>query len=324
MTNTKVLTTPESAFKNLVDYPFNPNYIDIDGMNLHYLDEGQDNSKTIFLFHGQPSWSYLYRHMIPVFVDAGFRVIAPDLIGFGKSDKPVDPLVHTYENHVHWMTLFVKKLGIKGAAAYMQDWGGMIGMRVLANEPEWLDRLVISNTVLPDAKGIEKFMMPKMMKLMTKLAGKATLTDFQNKMSFGNWSSYFLHSKELEIGKIMQTLTETKLTDPEAAAYDAPFPDDRYYAGPRRMPQIISTQLTENRKAWTETLENWHKPVLTLYSDKDPFLAKTPYEKQYQRRFPGAKYQPHTVIKDASHFLQEDKGLEISYKVVGWLEQTQF
>lgn len=320
----KFLRTPESAFKNLPDYSFQANYIEVDGMQIHYIDEGSKSDKAIFLFHGQPSWSYLYRHMVPELVEAGYRVIAPDLIGFGKSDKPIHSEDHTYASHINWMTSFVQQLGIKNAAAFMQDWGGLIGLRVLANEPEWLSRLVVGNTVLPEAKGPEQFIMPKMMKLMTFFSGKSTLKDFSKKKSFGNWSSYFKHSSELEIGKIMQILTEKSLKNSEASAYDAPFPDDRYYAGPRTMPLIIASELENNRLAWKEKLEKWKHPVLTLFSDKDPFLAGTPYNKQMQERFPGAKGQPHTIIKDASHFLQEDKGSEIANNIINWLEETSF
>ena len=319
-----ILRTPESAFAKLPDYPFAPHYMEVDGLRIHYVDEGSQNEKTIFLFHGQPSWSYLYRHMIPVFVEAGYRVIAPDLVGFGKSDKPVDPKAHTYKAHVDWMTEFVRKLGIKNAAAFLQDWGGMIGMRVLAEEPEWLSRLVVGNSVLPDAGGLAKVMMPLSMKLITFLSGKSTVDDFAKKKSFGTWSSYFHRSKKLEIGKMMQILTEKDLTDAEQSAYDAPFPDDRYYAGPRRMPQIIAGQLGENRLAWKNVLEKWPHPVLTLFSDKDPFLAGQGYDAELQKRFPGASGQPHTTITEASHFLQEDKSEEIAVKVLEWLAGTKY
>lgn len=168
--------TPETAFKNLKDYPFSPNYMELHGdIRMHYLDEGSENKKTIFLFHGQPSWSYLYRHIIPLLVNAGYRVIAPDLIGFGKSDKPINSDSITYQSEVDWMSQFVKELGISKAAAFMQDWGGMIGLRVLANNPEWLERLIVANTALAEVKGITKFIMPKMLKHWPHLVVKPLL-----------------------------------------------------------------------------------------------------------------------------------------------------
>ncbi|MBV7331158.1 alpha/beta fold hydrolase [Chloroflexi bacterium TSY] len=321
--NNGILRTPDSAFAKLPDYPFEPHYVEVNGLRVHYVDEGRENEKTIFLFHGQPSWSYLYRHMIPLFVEAGYRVIAPDLVGFGKSDKPSDPEAHTYQAHVDWMTEFVRQLGIKNAAAFMQDWGGMIGLRVLAAEPEWLLRLVVSNTALPDANGITKILMPLSMKAMTYFAGQTTIEGFAAKQSFGNWSSYFQRTEALEIGKIMQILTVKSLTEAKMSAYDAPFPDDRFYAGPRRMPQIIASQLDESHQAWT-VLEKWKQPVLTLFSDKDPFLAERGMDKQFQDRLPGANGQPHTTITKASHFLQEDKGDDIADKVLRWLAKTNF
>lgn len=320
----EILRTPEEAFSDLLDYPFEPHYIEIDGLRIHYVDEGGENEKTIFLLHGQPSWSYLYRHMIPVFVGAGYRVIAPDLIGFGKSDKPSDPAAHTYQAHVDWMTGFVRQLGTQHAAAFMQDWGGLIGLRVLAAEPEWLSRLVVANTTLPDATGAAGLLMPLGMKLAALLGGKSTIEDIAKTPSFRHWVCYFRRSEALEIGKILQLLTVRELTQAEMSAYDAPFPDARYYAGPRRMPQIIASQLGENRRAWTDVLEHWRHPVLTMFSDKDPFLSESGLDREFQARLPGAKEQPHTTITEASHFLQEDRSADIAERVSDWLKSTRF
>ena len=314
--------TPDEAFASLPEYPFAPNYINVGGLRMHYVDEGRQNGRTIFLLHGQPSWSYLYRKMIPLFVQAGYRVIAPDLIGFGKSDKPVDPAAHSYQAHVTWMRSFVQQLGINNAAAFMQDWGGMIGLRVLAEEPDWLSRLVVANTALSDSKGLEKFILPRMLKLLRTLAGRASIEDLAAKQSYGNWASYFHNAPVLDIGRIMQILTTRTLSDAELAAYSAPFPDPGYYAGPRTMPQIVGTQIDEGRAAWTR-LRQRDIPVLTLFSDKDPFLAGRAIDKQFQC-LPGAAGQPHETISDASHFLQEDKGPELAEKVIGWLADTNF
>jgi len=321
--NQQILRTPDDAFAALVDYPFAANYLEVDGMRMHYIDEGKNNDKTIFLLHGQPSWSYLYRHMVPLFVDAGFRVIAPDLIGFGKSDKPANSDAHSYGNHVRWMTSFVRQLGIKNAAAFMQDWGGMIGLRVLAQEPEWLDRLVVSNTALAEMKGLEKFMVPKVLKLMAAMAGKPSINKFSDNINYGNWAGYFRHSDPLEVGLIIQTLTTKTLSTAEMQAYDAPFPTADYYAAPRKMPEIVASELDQVNADW-EKLKQWHKPVLTLFSDKDPFLAERGYDKKFQANFSGAQGQPHITIENASHFLQEDQSQQLAAKVIRWLEQTQY
>ncbi len=260
--NQQVLRTPDAAFANLTDYPFKANYMQVDGMRMHYLDEGQDNDKTIFLLHGQPSWSYLYRHMIPLFVEAGYRVIAPDLIGFGKSDKPATKDAHSYGNHVRWMSSFVKQLGIKNAAAFMQDWGGMIGLRALAQQPEWLDRLVVSNTALAEMSGVEKFLVPKILKLMAFMAGKPSLQKFSDNINYGNWAGYFRHTSQLEVGKIIQTLTTRQLSPDEMKAYDAPFPTAEYVAAPRKMPEIVTSELDQVNADWKK-LKQWDKRLVT-------------------------------------------------------------
>jgi len=317
--NSTVLRTPDEAFQNLVDYPFAANYLTVDGMRMHYVDEGKQHQKVIFLLHGQPSWSYLYRHMIPLLVEAGFRVIAPDLIGFGKSDKPVDTATHSYSNHVRWLQSFVQQLGVKNASAFMQDWGGMIGLRVLAREPQWLERLVVANTALAEMSALEKFLVPKILTLLRYKAGKPSLGDFAKDMSYGNWASYFKHSGQLQIGKIIQLCSTSELSAAEMQAYDAPFPSAKYYAGPRKMPEIVASDLAAVNADWAK-LKKWHKPVLTLFSDKDPFLADRGYDKKFQTNFSGAQGQPHMSIENASHFLQEDSSQQLAEKVINWLE----
>lgn len=316
------ITTPSNRFENLKDYPFRPNYINVDGMRMHYVDEGKDNKKTIFLFHGQPSWSYLYRHMIPLLVKEGYRVIAPDLIGFGKSDKPIHEYNHTYTNHVRWVTSFIDQLNIKNATAFMQDWGGMIGLRVLANRPDWLDRLIVSNTALAEIKGIAKFIFPKVMKWMGNASKQPTIDKLAKKQSFSNWAGYFSKSTNLEVGKVMQILTTSSLDQEEMQAYDAPFPNNKFYAGPRTMPQIIATDLNEVNADW-QKLKQWNKPVLTLFSDKDPFLAGKGYDKIFQKNFKGAAHQPHQTIKNASHFLQEDQSQMLVEQIIKWNNKNQ-
>lgn len=321
--NLKVLQTPDSAFSNLKDYPFKPNYMDVGGLKMHYIDEGDKNNKTIFLFHGQPSWSYLYRHMIPVLVNEGYRVIAPDLIGFGKSDKPVDPRAHTYNGHVQWMSTFIRKLNIKHAAAFMQDWGGMIGLRVLANNPEWLDRLIVANTALAEVKPPMRWLMPNILKLNRTMSGKSSLDKLKKQMTYGNWANYFSHSEAFEIGEIMQLLTTRKLSKEEVKAYDAPYPAPEYAAAPRKMPEIVASDLSNVYDDW-QKLKKWQHPVLTLFSDEDPFLADQGYDKLFQTNFSGALNQPHITVKNASHFLQEDQFNQLADSITSWLAETGF
>lgn len=321
--NSKIITTPESAFAHLKDYPFKANYIDVGGLNMHYLDEGDKNNKAIFLFHGQPSWSYLYRHMIPVLVEKGYRVIAPDLIGFGKSDKPVDATAHTYRAHVKWMSTFIRKLGIKHAAAFMQDWGGMIGLRVLAGNPQWLDRLVVANTALSETKPPLRWIMPSILKFTRMTAGQSSIEKLSKEMTYGNWANYFTHTDEFEIGKIMQLLTTRELSQEEIDAYDAPYPSALYAAGPRKMPEIVASDLSDVYEDW-KRLKQWEHPVLTLFSDKDPFLADQGYDKLFQTNFKGATGQPHITVTNASHFLQEDQFDELTSRVTRWLKDTNY
>lgn len=317
------LRTPESRFNHLQDYPYSPNYIQLEHGRMHYIDEGKTNNKVIFLLHGQPSWSYLYRHMIPLFVNAGYRVIAPDLVGFGKSDKPLNPDLHTYQNHVDWMKTFVEKLNLNHAAAFMQDWGGMIGLRVLADKPDWLNHLIVANTALEEVHGLGKFILPNVLKFLERCSKNPTVKKFKNKQNYSNWAGYFNKSEKLEIGQIIQILTTKHLREEEIYAYDAPFPDDTYYAGPRTMPQIVATDLNKVNIAWKK-LKNWEKPVLTLFSDKDPFLTERGYDKKFQNNFKGAKNQPHFTIKNASHFLQEDQSIDLANHTINWFKQNRY
>ncbi|UTW63790.1 hypothetical protein KFE98_06525 [bacterium SCSIO 12741] len=195
----------------------------------------------------------------------------------------------------------------------------MIGLRVLANNPDWLDRLIVANTALAEIKGIGKLVFPKVMKLMLTTSGKPSVEKFAGKQNFGNWGGYFARAEHLEIGKIMQVLTTRELDPEEMDAYDAPFPSEKFVAGPRTMPQIIATDLTQINEDWKK-LKRWNKPVLTLFSDKDPFLAGKGYDKQLQRNFSGAADQPHITIENASHFLQEDQPEDLVKNITNWIK----
>jgi len=291
----KALRTPDARFENLPDYPFEPHYVDIDGLRMHYVDEGPVDAEPMLLLHGEPSWSYLYRHMIPPLADAGFRVIAPDLIGFGKSDKPAKKDDYSYAGHVSWMQQFVNELDLNNISLFCQDWGSLIGLRVAAENDHRFARIALGNGGLP--------------------TGDQPMPD-----AFMKWRTFALHSPYFPIGKILQKATTTELSDEIVAAYDAPFPSRKYKAGARKFPALVPITPDDpasaaNRSAW-ENFGKWEKPFLTCFSDKDPITRGG--DRVWQENVPGAKDQPHTTIENAGHFLQEDKGPELAALLINF------
>ena len=283
------LRTPESRVTNLPDYDFDAHYTDVDGLRMHYVDEGPRDGAIMLLLHGEPSWSYLYRHMIPPLADAGFRVIAPDLIGFGKSDKPVRKSDYSYARHVDWMRRFIEALGLTNITLYCQDWGSLIGLRVAAENEGRFARIALGNGGLPTG-------------------------DQQLPNAFRIWQKFARYSPWFPIGKIIQKATVTDLPDAVVAAYDAPFPSARFKAGARAFPSLVPTRPDDpaseaNRAAWLR-FEQWQKPFLTTFSNRDPITRGG--EKVWQERVPGARNIKHVKIKNAGHFLQEDRGPEIA------------
>ena len=316
--SSEVLRTPDEAFAELPDYACAPHYLAVDGIRIHNIDEGPRDSHVIFLFHGQPSWSFLYRNMVGVFTAAGYRVIAPDLVGFGRSDKPIDDGAHSYEAHIEWMAGFVRALDIRGATAFFQDWGGLIGLRVLERERGWLSRFAVGNTGLPSAPFPGSMLGRWIPTVLRWRAGDVSLDTLAADRAFPNWLGYFATNDDLEIGEIIELFTIRQLSEAEKAAYDAPFPDARYEAGPRMMPRLPTTQFGENAEVWDEFLASASYEILTLFSDQDPFDNGN--EQRFQA-LPGATGQPHETIRPASHFLQEDRGAEIAEKIVDWMRQ---
>jgi haloalkane dehalogenase len=278
-----VLRTPDARFANLPDYSFSPNYLTInDGLVMHYIDEGPRDGPIVLLMHGQPSWSYLYRHFVGPLVAAGRRVLVPDLIGFGKSDKPTDPATYTYEAHVSWMTQWLNALDVRGAVLFCQDWGGLIGLRLVAAQPERFAAVVASNTALPTGTGM----------------GPA----------FEAWLQFSQSVPELPIGQVLQGGSGGGLSEAEIAAYDAPFPDESYKIGARVLPSLVpvtpdQASVAENLVAW-EALEQFTNPFITAFGDMDPITQGV--EKVMQARIPGAKDQPHVIIAGGQHFIQEN------------------
>jgi haloalkane dehalogenase len=297
----RILRTPDERFDNLPGYPFEPYYLDVpDGeggsLRMHYVDEGPSDADPVLLLHGEPSWSFLYRKMIPIIAEAGHRVIAPDLIGFGRSDKPSQKEDYTYQRHVDWVTSFVEQLDLRNATLFGQDWGALIGLRVAAEKGERFARIVIAN-------------------------GGLRTGDASPGEAFLRWQKFSQESPAFDIGRVIQGATTTQLPDDVVAAYDAPFPDDSYKAGARIFPSLVPTKPDDpaapaNRKAW-EALGAWEKPFLTAFSDSDPITKGG--DRPLQARIPGAKGQAHTTIEGAGHFLQEDKGEEIARRMVEFI-----
>lgn len=290
MTNAAVLRTPEDRFENLTDYDYLPNYLEIDGgalgsMRMHYVDEGPRNGPVVLMMHGEPTWSYLYRHMIGPVVEGGCRAIAPDFIGFGKSDKPTDRGAYSYQSHVDWMTSFIEQLDLRDITLFCQDWGGLIGLRLAAEMPDRFKAIMAGNTILPTGD---------------HPAGEAFL----------QWREFSQKSPEFKIGAIVSRGTVRGLSDAEIAAYDAPFPDETYKAGARAFPVLVPITPDDpaapaNRAAW-EVLDKWEKPFLTSFADKDMIMKGA--EKIFQKRVPGCQGQDHFIVENAGHFLQEDAG----------------
>ncbi len=301
----KVLRTPDERFENLPGYPFKPNYIEVpdgeDGfLRIHYVDEGPRDAAPVLLMHGEPSWSYLYRKMIPIIVEAGYRAVAPDLAGFGRSDKPADRTDYTYQRHVDWMQAWLDKMDLNSITLVCQDWGGLIGLRMGADNPDRFARVVAANTGLPTG-------------------------DRQATEAFLNWRKFSQETAEFDIGFILQGATQTELTDDIVAAYRAPFPDESYKEGARIFPSLVPISPDDpaapaNRKAW-EVFSNFEKPFLTAFSDHDPVTAGG--DKVLQKLIPGAKGQPHPTINGGGHFLQEDCGEEFAQVVVDFMARTK-
>ncbi|MGD8521706.1 MAG: haloalkane dehalogenase [Desulfobacterales bacterium] len=300
----KTLRTPDERFENLPGYPYEPNYIEVpdgeDGqLRIHFVDEGPRHAEPVLLMHGEPSWSYLYRKMIPIIVDAGYRAVAPDLAGFGRSDKPADRNDYTYQRHVDWMQAWLEEMNINSNTLVCQDWGGLIGLRLVADNPDRFARVVAANTGLP--------------------TGDNPVTE-----AFLNWRKFSQETPEFDVGFILQGATQTELSDEVVAAYRAPFLDDSYKEGARIFPSLVPISPDDpaapaNRKAW-EVLSAFEKPFLTAFSDHDPVTAGG--DKILQKLIPGARGQAHTTIQGGGHFLQEDCGEEFARVVVEFIAKT--
>lgn len=281
-----LLRTPDERFSSLPDFPFEPHYAEVgDGIRVHYLDEGPAGGRPVLLMHGEPTWSYLYRRVVPPLAAAGFRVIAPDLVGFGRSDKPAALTDHSYRRHVEWMQeLVFSRLDLGGVIFFGQDWGGLIGIRLVASEPDRYAGVVVGNTGLP--------------------TGDARPTD-----AFLAWQRFAREAEDFPVGRIVAGGCRAPLAAEVVAAYDAPFPDDSFQAAARVFPALVPTSVDDpehvaNTRAW-EALGSFEKPWMCAFSDGDPITAGG--ERAFIRRIPGASREPHTTVAGAGHFLQEDQ-----------------
>jgi haloalkane dehalogenase len=292
----RVLRTPDDRFAHLADFPYEPAYESVgDDLRMAYVQAGPADGTPVLLLHGEPTWSYLWRSVIPPLAEAGCRVIAPDLIGFGRSDKPAEVADHSYARHVEWMRRFVAALNLKDVTLVGHDWGGLIGLRVLAGQPETFARVVVTNTGLP--------------------TGEAAMPEVW--WRFRRWIET---AAEIDVGQLVQGVCQTALPDEVLAAYDAPFPDDTFKAGVRAMPLLVPTTVDDpateaNRAAW-RALAQWDRPFLVAFSDGDPITG--PMSPLFRRTVPGAAGLDHPVLP-GGHFLQEDCGDQLGRAIAAFI-----
>ena len=297
-----VLRTPDERFSGLVDWPYQPCYSEVAShggvpLRMAHIDEGPAGGRIALLMHGEPTWSYLYRGMIPALVERGYRAIAPDLIGFGRSDKLSDQADYTFERHVAWMSEWLVLLDLRNIVLFCQDWGGLIGLRLVAAFPDRFAGVVVSNTGLPTGEGATE--------------------------GFQRWLEFSQTTPTLPISGIIQMGTSRTLSEAERAAYDAPFPDESFKAGARRFPALVPItsahpSVAENKSAW-ERLQAFEKPFLTAFSDNDPVTRGG--ERLFQAMIPGAAGQAHRTLS-GGHFIQEDSPLEAVSAISELMERT--
>ncbi len=301
----KTLRTPDERFAGLPEFDFAPNYAELadsEGgtLRVHYLREGDPDAPVVLLLHGEPSWCYLYRKMIPVLTDAGLQVVAPDLVGFGRSDKPSERSDYTFARHVEWMReLLFDRLRLRGVTLVGQDWGGLIGLRLVGEHPEHFARVVAANTFLP--------------------TGDTNPGD-----AFFAWQRFSQEVEEFPTGVIVKGGCVTDIPDEVRAAYDAPFPDETFKAGARQFPMLVPSRPDDpahdaNVAAWVG-LAAFDRPFLCAFSDQDPITKGA--DRNLKERIAGAKGQPHTTIMGGGHFLQEDRGEELAKVIVDFVAAT--
>ncbi len=317
----KVLRTPDSCFDSLTDYSFSPHYTEIsDGeggrLRVHHVDEGPRDAAPILLLHGQPTWSYLYRKMIPILAAAGHRVIAPDLVGMGRSDKPTERGDYTYARHVAWFSEWLETNDLTNITLFCQDWGGLIGLRLVAAFPDRFARVIAANTGLPDGKGqIPPEATEAIKKVYDELpvvSASELLERFKSQdgvPGFLYWRKFCAETPDFRASEVIFTISSDARDSGVAEGYDAPYPGPEYLAGPRQFPSLVpifadDPEIPANLEAW-KALEGFNKPFMTAFSDSDPVTAGG--EHAFRKRIPGATNVQHVTIEHAGHFLQEQQ-----------------
>jgi haloalkane dehalogenase len=292
----EILRTPDERFEGLPGWRYAPRYVEVDGLRIHYVDEGPRDAPAVLMLHGEPSWAYLYRKVIDVVVAAGLRAVAPDLVGFGRSDKPARREDYTYARHLAWMTGFLAAVDLADVTLLAQDWGGLIGLRLLTAEPERFARVVVANTFLPTGD---------------QPAGP----------SFLRWREFSQQTPVFDVGQIVAKGCARPPAPEVIAAYDAPFPDERYKAGARQFPLLVpispdDPEASANREAW-KVLSSYTRPFLTIWGDVEKVTRGG--DAAFQAMVPGARGQPHRTLERAMHFLQEDAGEELGRAVAAFV-----
>ena len=304
----QVLRTPDHRFADLTDWPYEPHYLDVsspDGdepLRMHYVEEGPANGPVVLLLHGEPTWSFLYRRMIPRLVDRGCRVIAPDLIGFGRSDKPTARTDYTFRRHVDWVSDLVTALDVTDITFLGQDWGSLIGLTVVTRHPDRFRGIVLANGGLPDPGDLEGM-----------VAAAAASPDSR---AFSRWQAVAREAEYLDVGRLLReglagiSGTALELTDDEVAAYDAPFPDASFQAGALEFPALAGPHGADGEpftlfsEAWL-VLSTWDKPLVCRYGKADPVLGW--FDEYMIQKVPGAAGQPHATYPEGGHFIQEQE-----------------
>ena len=308
-----ILRTPDERFASITDFPYEPNYEQIGELRIHYVDVGPRDGEVILLIHGEPTWSYLFRKMIPVFVEAGYRVVAPDLVGFGRSDKYADEDRYTYMLQVNTVSELVRRLDLQDATFFGQDWGGLVGLRLVTGMPERFANVAVSNTGMPSASGIQGWIGYPLFKFAVWREGAMTMEELRDDLTFPRWVAYSYHVEDLPIDELMAFMGGEDV----GAAYLAPFPEQKYKAGAQIMPYLVPSQLRENERAW-DVYRNWGKPFLVAFTDADPVTRGG--EKTFLERVPTAQ---NVTIKGAGHFVQEDAGEALAILITEFLEGVE-
>lgn len=299
----KAKRTPDARFEGLADFAYEPNYVEVDDgeggtLRMAYVDAGERDAAPVLMLHGEPSWSYLYRKMIPVFVEAGFRAVAPDLIGFGRSDKPTRRDDYSYQRYVDWTGQFLQETGLEDIHLVCQDWGGLIGLRLVAERPERFSSVVAANTYLP--------------------TGDEPIPE-----AFFKWRELSQSMDDLDPAMVVDLGTVKEVSAEALEAYRAPFPDASYKAAAHVFPMLVPTSSDDpaakaNRAAWAQ-LQQFEKPFLTVFGDSDPITGGA--DVVLQAAIPGAKGQPHATLERAGHFIQEDQGEELARRAIDFFQR---